>query len=162
MPIVRALFSKYLFNWCTQGSESVVYLWEYSATFINNVFCFILPANTDFCWPPSCRGFLDFVLCFYWGGGKMWDSTNFFFCHGIHKRFVLPILLKGVAILRDFHLVCGLKFDSSMEKGEYWGSNAQCLFLRQPSLLSFCLPGNAETHSKWRGKNSTDSNWLIV
>lgn len=88
---------------------------------------------------PRCIDFLDFVLCFYWGGKTREPVPFFLFWYGIHKYFVLPILLKGVAILRDLHLVCGLKFDSRLEKGEYRGSNAQCLFLRRPSLLSACL-----------------------
>lgn len=92
--------------------------------------------------PPSSTGFFYFVLCLYWGEKKkptVRQNQFFFLWYRINKYFVLPILLERVAALRDLHLVCGLKFDSRLKEGEYWGSNAQCLFLRQPSLLSACL-----------------------
>lgn len=122
-----------------QGSESIVYWREHSAPIINSVFCFILPAHTDFCWTSQVYRLLRLCFMFLLGGKNPWANTIFLIWYGIHKYFVLPILLERVAILRDLHLVCGLKFDSRLEKGEYWGSNAQCLFLRRPSLLSACL-----------------------
>lgn len=124
-----------------QGSESIVY-WKYNVTFINRVLCFILPANTDFCGTSQLYRLL--LLCFMFILREKKKTTVrqnqfFFLWYRINKYFVLPILLERVAALRDLHLVCGLKFDSRLKEGEYWGSNAQCLFLRQPSLLSACL-----------------------
>lgn len=138
MRIVRTLFSECLFNW------------RYPRIWLDlSIMSFVSYhlLTQIFLGPPSCINFLDFVLCFCWGKQKKQTIPIFFFWSGIRKYFVLPILLKRVAILRGLHLVCGLKFVNRLkERGRL-----KCTVLISETAKSACLGmGRLTAHGEER------------
>lgn len=100
--------------------------------------------------------FLDFVLYIYWGKKSKTIPVSYLNMEYINILYH-PFFSKELLYWEIYSWSTVWNLAACWKRENIDTQRHKCLFLRQPRELYACM--GVCSHSKWRGKDSIDSNW---